>query len=47
MNRIQKATHANAAAAVSAQEREARDQVSRLYGLSKDEIKIVKEAGSL
>jgi hypothetical protein len=43
--RILKARLANTAADVSAQEREIDDRVYRLYGLSKDEIKLVEEAG--
>lgn len=43
--RILKAKQANPAADVSAQEREIDDRVYRLYGLSKDEIKVVEDAG--
>ena len=42
--RILKAKRANPAADVSAQEREINDRIYRLYGLSKDEIRIVEEA---
>jgi hypothetical protein len=45
VDRILKATQANPTADVSAQEREIGDGVYRLYGLSKDEIKLVEEAG--
>ena len=41
---ILKANQANPAADVSAQEREIDDRVYRLYGLSKDEIKIVEDS---
>ena len=43
VDRILKAKRANPAADVSAQEREIDDRVYRLYGLSKDEIKIVED----
>ena len=43
-DRILKAKRANPAADVAALEREIDDRVYRLYGLSKDEIKIVEEA---
>ena len=43
VSRILKAKGANLAANISAQEREIDDRVYRLYGLSKDEIKIVED----
>jgi hypothetical protein len=42
--RILKAKRANLAADRSAQEREIDDRVYRLYGLTKEEIKIAEEA---
>jgi hypothetical protein len=45
VDRILKAKQANPAADVSTQEREIDELVYRLYDLSKDEIKIVEEAG--
>ena len=44
VDRIVKAKQANPAANISALEREIDDRVYRLYGLSKDEIKIVEDA---
>ena len=43
MNRILKTKQVNPAADVSAQEREIDDRVYRLYGLSRDEIKILED----
>ena len=43
VDRILKAKQANPAADVLAQEREIDDLVYRLYGLSKEEIKIVED----
>jgi len=43
-DRILKAKQANAAADVSALEREIDERVYRLYGLTPEEIKIVEEA---
>jgi hypothetical protein len=44
VDRILKAKQADQVADVSAQEREIDDRVYRLYGLSKDEIKIVEDS---
>lgn len=44
VDRILKARQENPAADVSAQEREIDDRVYRLYGLSKDGIKVVEDA---
>lgn len=46
VTRILKAKGANTAADVSTEEREIDDHVYRLYGLTKDEIKIVEEEAS-
>jgi hypothetical protein len=43
VDRILKAKRANPVADVSAQEREIDDRVYRLYGLSRNEIKILKD----
>jgi adenine-specific DNA-methyltransferase len=44
VDRIPKTKRANPAADISAQEREIDDRVYRLYGLSKDEIRMVEDS---